>query len=58
VINRSLKIKTKKMEQTNLEPIEEIAPQKQVFGEDFAYIAIAAIVLTTYTAINLSLFIV
>ena len=47
------------MEQTNpAEPIQEITPQKQAFGEDFAYVAIAAIVLTTYTAINLSLFIV
>ncbi len=41
------------------EPLEVVAttPQKRAFGEDFAYIAIAAIVLTTYTAINLSLFI-
>ncbi|MCX6796722.1 MAG: hypothetical protein NTW06_04485 [Candidatus Falkowbacteria bacterium] len=46
------------MEPTNLEAALEVAPQKQAFGEDFAYLAITAIVLTTYTAINLSFFIV
>jgi hypothetical protein len=44
------------MEQEPME-IAPAIPQKRAFGEDFAYIAIAAIVLTTYTAINLSLFI-
>jgi hypothetical protein len=45
------------MEQEPMVATPEVVPQKRAFGEDFAYIAIAAIVLTTYTAINLSLFI-
>ncbi len=45
------------MEQENLEVAQEVAPKKQAFGEDFAYLAISAIVLTTYAAINLSLFV-
>lgn len=43
---------------TNVEVVQETAPQKQAFGEEFAYVAISAIMLTTYAAINLSLFII
>ena len=48
------------MEQKNtMEVVQETTPQKQaLFGEEFAYAAITAIMLTTYAAINLSLFIV
>lgn len=46
------------MEQTNMTETPEVTVKKQAFGEDFAYLAISAIVLTAYTAINLSLFIV
>lgn len=35
-----------------------VATPKQVFGEEFAYVAISAIMLVTYATINLSLFVV
>lgn len=44
------------MEQENL--VEALpAPKKEIFGEDFAYLAITATVVTTYSIIN-SLFLI
>jgi len=45
------------MEQENL--VEALpAPKKEMFGEEFAYLAIVSTVVTTYSIINSLLFVV